>query len=185
MSHERVFLVQALRANGRFGAGLPCRGCCTIYLDLSGGLYTSLAEPVACAAGPVSPWNGLFILAVVGVRGVVSLAVALAIPLTAQNGTLFPYRDLILFVAFGVVATLVVQGLLLPSVVHWLGFLASHAADEHESEHKAELTARAEAPRAAQSRLELAADGDYFTQGSGVLGILLQTTSTPLWRQQN
>jgi CPA1 family monovalent cation:H+ antiporter len=118
----------------------------------------------------VSPWNWLFILAVVGVRGVVSLAVALAIPLTAQNGMLFPYRDLILFVAFGVVATLVVQGLLLPSVVHCLGFLASHAADEHESEHEAELTARAEAPRSAQSRLELAADGDISPKVLAFLG---------------
>jgi CPA1 family monovalent cation:H+ antiporter len=110
---------------------------------------------------PVPSWKRLFILAFVGVRGVVSLAAALAIPLTTQSGTLFPYRDLILFVAFGVIiVTLVVQGLLLPSLVRGLG-LASHAAAEHESEHKAELIARAEALQAAQSRLEqLAAEED-------------------------
>ena len=110
---------------------------------------------------PVPPWNWLFILAFVGVRGVVSLAAALAVPLTMEIGTPFPYRDLILFATFGVIVlTLVVQGLFLPSVVYRLG-LASHAADERESEHKAELTARAEALRTAQSRLEqLAADGD-------------------------
>jgi hypothetical protein len=73
------------------------------------------------------------------VRGVVSLAAALAVPLTTEIGTPFPYRNLILFVTFGViVVTLVCQGLLLPSVVRWLG-LASHTADEREREHKAEL----------------------------------------------
>jgi monovalent cation/hydrogen antiporter len=118
-------------------------------------------SPSLARRDPVPPWNWLFALAFVGVRGVVSLAAALAIPLTTQSGTLFPYRDLILFVAFGVIiVTLVVQGLLLPSLVRGLG-LASHAAAEHESEHKAELTARAEALRVAQSRLEqLAAEGD-------------------------
>jgi CPA1 family monovalent cation:H+ antiporter len=45
------------------------------------------------------------------------------------------------------------QGLLLPSVVRWLG-LASHAADEHEREHKAEFAARSDALKLAQSRLE-------------------------------
>jgi CPA1 family monovalent cation:H+ antiporter len=111
-------------------------------------------SPSLARRDPVPPWNWLFTLAFVGVRGVVSLAAALAIPRTTEIGTLFPYRDLILFVTFGViVVTLVVQGLFLPSVVHWLG-LASHAADEREREHKAELTARAEALRMAQSRLD-------------------------------
>jgi NhaP-type Na+/H+ or K+/H+ antiporter len=84
---------------------------------------------------------------------------ALAIPLTTEIGAPFPYRNLILFVTFGViVVTLVGQGLLLPSVVRWLG-LASHATDEREREHKAELAARSEALKVAQSRLEqLAAD---------------------------
>lgn len=118
-------------------------------------------SPSLARRDPVPPWNWLFILAFVGVRGVVSLAAALAIPLTTQIGTLFPYRDLFLFVTFGViVVTLVVQGLFLPGVVHWLG-LETHAADERENEHTAELAARAAALRMAQSRLEqLAADSD-------------------------
>jgi NhaP-type Na+/H+ or K+/H+ antiporter len=104
------------------------------------------------------------------VRGVVSLAAALAIPLTTEIGTPFPYRDLILFVTFGViVVTLVGQGLLLPSVVRRLG-LASHAADEHEREHKAEFAARSEALKVAQSRLEqLATDREISSE---VLAIL-------------
>jgi len=119
---------------------------------------------------PIPPWQWLFSLAFVGVRGVVSLAAALAIPLTTEIGTPFPYRDLILFVTFGViVVTLVGQGLLLPSVVRWLG-LARHAADEHEQEHKAELAARLEALKVAQTRLEqLAADREISPE---VLAIL-------------
>ena len=71
---------------------------------------------------PLPPWQWVFFLAFVGVRGVVSLAAALAIPLTTAAGTPFPDRDLILFVTFGlIVVTLIGQGLLLPSVVRWLG----------------------------------------------------------------
>jgi CPA1 family monovalent cation:H+ antiporter len=63
-----------------------------------------------------------FFLAFTGVRGVVSLAAALAIPLYTIEPEPFPQRDLILFVTFGViVVTLVGQGLMLPSVVRWLG----------------------------------------------------------------
>src|ERR1700730_8312289 len=66
----------------------------------------------------------------------------------------FPDRDLILFVTFGlIVVPLVAQGLLLPSVVRWLG-LAQHAADERQREHEAELAARLQALNVAQSRLE-------------------------------
>ena len=116
-------------------------------------------SPSLARRDPLPPWQWLFALAFVGVRGVVSLAAALAIPLTTEIGTPFPYRNLILFVTFGViVVTLVGQGLLLPSVVRWLG-LAIHATDEREREHKAELAARSEALKVAQSLLEqLAAD---------------------------
>ena len=50
-----------------------------------------------------------------GVRGIVSLAAALAIPLTTAYGEPFPERDLILFLTFSVIiVTLVGQGLMLP-----------------------------------------------------------------------
>src|ERR1700680_4618266 len=117
-------------------------------------------SPSLARRDPLPPWRWLFFLGFVGVRGVVSLAAALAIPLTTLAGTPFPYRDLIVFVTFGViVVTLVGQGLLLPRVVRWLG-LARHAADEREREHGAELAARSEALDVAQDRLEkLAAEG--------------------------
>ena len=109
---------------------------------------------------PLPPWQWTFILAFVGVRGVVSLAAALAIPLTTSAGAPFPDRDLILFITFGIiVVTLVGQGAILPGIVRWLG-LAQHAADERQSEHAAELAARAGALDVAHGRLkQFVADG--------------------------
>jgi CPA1 family monovalent cation:H+ antiporter len=109
---------------------------------------------------PLPPWQWVFLLAIVGVRGVVSLAAALAIPLTTAAGAPFPGRDLILFVTFGVIiVTLVGQGLLLPGVVRVLG-LSGDARGEREREQKAELAARSAALDVAHARLEsLANDG--------------------------
>ena len=70
-----------------------------------------------------------FVLAFTGVRGIVSLAAALAIPFATTNGQLFPDRDLILFLTFSVIlVTLVGQGLLLPSVIRALGLANADAA---------------------------------------------------------
>jgi CPA1 family monovalent cation:H+ antiporter len=105
---------------------------------------------------PAPPWQAPFFLAFTGVRGVDSLAVALAIPYTILNGQPFPHRDLILFVTFGVIIiTLVGQGTMLPYVVHWLG-LARLGKKEHKDEIKAELRARKSALRQVEKRLEKA-----------------------------
>src|SRR5664279_2631691 len=54
-----------------------------------------------------------------GMRGVVSLAAALAIPVTLANGQNFPHRNLILFITFIVILlTLLVQGLTLPYIIN-------------------------------------------------------------------
>ncbi len=103
---------------------------------------------------PAPPWQQTFVLAFTGVRGVVSLAAALAIPLALANGQPFPHRDLILFTTFGVILiTLVGLGLLLPLVIRWLG-LARHREQEHRQERAAELTARHDAMDAGLRRLE-------------------------------
>jgi Na+/H+ antiporter len=107
---------------------------------------------------PSPPWQWTFMLGFVGVRGVVSLAAALAIPLTTAAGAPFPDRDLILFVTFGlIVVTLIGEGLALPSVARWLN-LGRDAAEEHVREHKAELAVRGEALQVAQERLQQLAD---------------------------
>ena len=63
----------------------------------------------------MSNWRGAVFLSWAGMRGAVSLAAALALPLETDAGTPFPGRDLILFLTFSVIlATLVGQGLTLP-----------------------------------------------------------------------
>lgn len=63
-------------------------------------------------------WLMPLLLGWTGMRGVVSLAAALAIPVTLDDGSAFPYRNLILFITFVVILlTLVVQGLTLPYLI--------------------------------------------------------------------
>jgi len=67
---------------------------------------------------PNPGWKGPFIIGMAGMRGVVSLASALAIPLTLSDGQDFPQRNIILLVTFVVILiTLVLQGLALPIVI--------------------------------------------------------------------
>src|SRR3979409_1184284 len=67
---------------------------------------------------PSPPWQWAFVIAFTGVRGAVSLAAALALPFALPDGEAFPYRDLILFVTFGIILiTTVGLGLGLPPVV--------------------------------------------------------------------
>ncbi|WP_068271306.1 Na+/H+ antiporter [Aldersonia kunmingensis] len=81
-----------------------------------------------------------------GMRGVASVALALAIPLTVDGGGPFPQRDIIIFIAFTVVmTTLVLQGLTLPWLIRVLGVSADTAAErdlEHELAHAAATAAR-------------------------------------------
>jgi NhaP-type Na+/H+ or K+/H+ antiporter len=111
-------------------------------------------SPSLARRDPSPPWQFPFALAFTGVRGVVSLAAALAIPFTLADGSPFPYRDLILFVTFGIiVVTLVGFGLVLPSVMRWLG-LADGGIEERERERAAELEARQHVLDRARRRLD-------------------------------
>jgi Na+/H+ antiporter len=66
-------------------------------------------------------WKPVFLIGWAGMRGVVSLASALAIPIALSNGDAFPHRNMILFITFCVIlSTLVVQGLTLPLIIRWL-----------------------------------------------------------------
>ena len=71
---------------------------------------------------PFPPWRTVTVVAWTGMRGVVSLAGALALPTVLADGSKFPNRDLIQFLTFWVIfATLVLQGLTLPLVIRVLG----------------------------------------------------------------
>jgi Na+/H+ antiporter len=94
-----------------------------------------------------------------GMRGAVSLAAALAIPLTTDAGQPFPNRPLIIFLTFGVIlGTLVLQGLTLPAVVKTLGL-----EDEGRAE-KEEAKARLYAAEAALARLEELAEEEWVRE---------------------
>jgi monovalent cation/hydrogen antiporter len=110
------------------------------------------------ARDPSPPWQWVFVIAFTGVRGAVSLAAALALPFALPDGESFPYRDLILFVSFGVIfITLVGLGLGLPPVVRWLG-VAQAGRAEHAAEHESEIAARREALGAALKSLDAITD---------------------------
>ncbi|MEV4337224.1 Na+/H+ antiporter [Streptomyces sp. NPDC049590] len=97
---------------------------------------------------PVS-WRETVVMWWAGMRGVASVALALAVPLRTDDGSPFPDRDEIVFIAFGViVATLVVQGLTLPWLVRRLGVRADSA---REKEFEKDLAVRA--AKAAKRRL--------------------------------
>ena len=66
-------------------------------------------------------WKAPLLFGWTGMRGVVSLAAALSIPIVLDNGQAFPNRDLILFITFSVIlVTLVLQGLTLPALIKWV-----------------------------------------------------------------
>ena len=107
---------------------------------------------------PSPPWQWPFLLAFTGVRGIVSLTAALAIPFTIAGGSPFPERNLILFLTFCVIfVTLVGQGLTLPAVTRALG-LAHAGRRERQDERNEELKARRRAIEEAIERLDALAE---------------------------
>ncbi len=98
---------------------------------------------------PSPPWRWVFLLGFTGVRGIVSLAAALALPVQSSGGEPFPDRDLILLLTFALILiTLVGQGLLLPSVIRVLG-LSYAGRHEREQDIVEEHRARSGAVKAA------------------------------------
>jgi len=112
---------------------------------------------------PAPPWRQVAALSWSGMRGGVSLAAALAIPLTVEGGAPFPDRDLVIFLTYSVIlATLVLQGLTLPGVVRLLG-LEDDGLDREE-----ELHARVETARRARERVEELSGEDWVNADTAV-----------------
>jgi CPA1 family monovalent cation:H+ antiporter len=77
-------------------------------------------------------------------RGAVSLAAALALPLETNSGAPLPGRELIQFITFALIlVTVVVQGLTLPWLIRRLGVLEDGSEEEHEELHARLVIARA------------------------------------------
>jgi CPA1 family monovalent cation:H+ antiporter len=101
------------------------------------------------ARDPYKTWRIPLVLGWAGMRGAVSLAAALAIPLTIDGGGPFPGRDLMIFLASSVIlATLVLQGLTLPLLIKLVGLEEDGAAAVEEAK------ARIRAAEGALARLE-------------------------------
>ena len=110
--------------------------------------------PSIAREDPAPNWRRPFVIAFTGVRGIVSLAAALAVPLTTDSGAPFPHRDLILLMTFSVIlVTLVLQGLMLPGVIRFLELdrigRREHRVDRHE-----EIAAREAGIEAATAKLD-------------------------------
>jgi Na+/H+ antiporter len=107
--------------------------------------------PIRMGQPVVVAWSGM--------RGAVSLAAALAIPLTTHAGAAFPERDLIIFLTFCVIlGTLVVQGLTLPAVIR------AFRIEPDNLEEREDAKARIKAADAALARLEELAEEDWVRE---------------------
>ena len=110
-----------------------------------------LVSPRLRAREPKPPWTTIMTLCWAGMRGVVSLALALALP------EAFPGRDLILFLTFVVILlTVLVQGTTLGSVIRWLGVARPADGDGLPPEARA----RVEIERASLGLIEQRADDE-------------------------
>lgn len=84
-------------------------------------LFTVVISKFVKTADENPGWKAPLIFGWAGMRGVVSLAAALSIPVTLHAGAAFPNRSLILFITFSVILiTLVMQGLTLPALIKWV-----------------------------------------------------------------
>ena len=102
------------------------------------------------ARDPYPTWRIPLVLGWAGMRGGVSLAAALAIPLTTDAGAPFPGRDIIIFLASCVIlTTLVLQGLTLPLLIKLVGL-----EDDGAEAASEEARARIRAAEMALARLE-------------------------------
>ena len=103
------------------------------------------------------PWQSTLLVAWTGMRGAVTLAAALAVPLTVDGGGAFPQRDEIIFLAFSVImGTLLIQGLTLPPLIHLLGVDDADETLEYE-----ENKARLKAVSAALERIDVLVSEDW------------------------
>ncbi len=96
--------------------------------------------PGLAAREKAAPNRELFIEAWCGMRGIVSLAAALALPVTVQSGAPFPHRDLIVFLTFVVIlVTLVGQGLTLAPLIMRLKLTSDESIAEEERHARTDM----------------------------------------------
>jgi monovalent cation/hydrogen antiporter len=98
---------------------------------------------------PMPSWQAMFLIGWTGLRGIVSLAAAMALPLRLPDGSPLPFRSEIVLITFVVIfCTLVLQGLSLAPIIQWLELPADGEAQREE------VRARSHAARSALARLQ-------------------------------
>jgi Na+/H+ antiporter len=108
-----------------------------------------LVSPALRRRDPMPGWRPVLLVAWIGMRGIVSLAAALALPETTATGAPFPFREEIIVLTFAVIlSTLVLQGLSLTPLIQALDLERDDTLELEEAQ------AREEAARAALARLE-------------------------------
>ena len=101
------------------------------------------------ARDPLPPWRALLLVGWTGMRGIVTLAGALALPLTTADGAAFPLRAEIILITFIVIfVTLVLQGLSLTPLIRWLKLEKDRSLEQEE------MRAREQAAAAALGHLD-------------------------------
>jgi CPA1 family monovalent cation:H+ antiporter len=119
-----------------------------LWVPLAALIPRWLSAPLR-ARDPMPPWSGLFLISWTGMRGIVTLAAALALPMTIGTGAPFPFRAEFILISFTVIlVTLVLQGLSLPPIIRLLRF------EEDDGLEQEETLAREHAATAALSRLD-------------------------------
>jgi monovalent cation/hydrogen antiporter len=119
-------------------------------------LYVFAYVPIVRPTMARPPHSHRWVLGWSGMRGAVSLAAALAIPLNTDAGAPFPNRELIIFLTFAVIlGTLVLQGLTLPALIRALRIEPDHLDEKEDAK------ARIHAAEAALGRLEELLEEDW------------------------
>jgi CPA1 family monovalent cation:H+ antiporter len=130
-----------------------------IWFFSSTGIAKLLRHDSRCRL-PRPTWRHLVLLSWAGMRGVDSLAAALALPFVTKSGNPFPERSLIVFITFSVIlGTLVLQGLSLSPLIRWLKIVDDRSLEEEERQ------ARLKANQAALARLTEMAQAGAVDEG--------------------
>ncbi|MDX2028712.1 MAG: cation:proton antiporter [Alphaproteobacteria bacterium] len=111
---------------------------------------------------PTSPWRNVFITGWAGIRGAVTLAGALSIPLMAGEVP-FPGRNLLIFLATSVIiATLIINGLTLPLFIRWFRVQADDITERETQAARVATTEAAIKSLMDMSTAELPQEQRYF-----------------------
>ena len=139
------------------------RGYSLLRLILYGGLFSAIVIVLRLAwmfpgahlsrlirvrllhqSYPAPSAKQIFVVGWTGMRGVVALAAAIALPEALADGSPFPQRNLIIFLTFCVIlVTLVLQGLTLPPLIRALGLAGQAGTEDEETEARRVITSTA------------------------------------------